>query len=588
MLSDTKKRQFRALFQQFLFRIVDLELIAPEGDLTKLVGQFASLLVFFSVIMALIALFTGSPPPGPRGVAQSWGLQHFLIATTMLVVGLFAVLSWGALLPDRRDLMVLAPLPIPATTFLLAKVAAVATALGATVLALNVFSGIISPLFWIPQSSGFLGFVRCMAAYWTATFASGIFVFGAVLGLQGLTTQLLSRRMFLRLSAFLQVFAFTLFLSMYFLEPNWAYPGALSAQQNQAALVWLPSYWFLGLFQALNGSVDPAILRLAGRALIGTLITGVASGMAFLLCYLYGLRKIVEAPDIAPARKRVRFSVPLGNSRQTAVALFSMRTLLRSRQHRAIVCFYLGVGFAIVILYLKTGIAQKTLRDLAASGSWRQPGVPLLVSSVVLICAAVLGTRVAFSMPADFRANWIFRVLPLRDFSDWIHGACTGVLLLCCLPFWSFAAVLFLFIWPWRPALLHLGILAMLALVLTEASVLGFRKIPFTCSYLPGKSNVYLTVWVYTMLGIPLLDLSVRFEWHALQNSKISILIMIGLALVAVALKMIASRLTKHEQPEPLFEEAPEPAIFALDLHRDGELIGYGAKAVKPQSSAGA
>jgi len=122
-------------------------------------------------------------------------------------------------------------------------------------------------------------------------------------------------------------------------------------------------------------------------------------------------------------------------------------------------------------------------------------------------------------------------------------------------------------------AVLHLGILALLAIVLAEASMLTFRKIPFTCSYLPGKANVYLAFWTYTMLGVPVLDLSIRVEWRALQSVKSSVFIMLTLAIVAAALKWCASHLSKSDELELKFEESPQPAIFALDLHRDGELI---------------
>jgi hypothetical protein len=75
----------------------------------------------------------------------SWSIEHFLIATTMLVVGIFAVLSWTTLFPDHRDVLVLAPLPIRAHTILLAKLAAVATALGLAVFVLHVAAGIVWP-----------------------------------------------------------------------------------------------------------------------------------------------------------------------------------------------------------------------------------------------------------------------------------------------------------------------------------------------------------------------------------------------------------------------------------------------------------
>ncbi len=80
------------------------------------------------------------------GWCSPWSAQHFLIATTMLVVGLFAVLSWDATFPDRRDVLVLAPLPVRARTMFLAKVAAVATSLGLTIVLLHCAMGLILPL----------------------------------------------------------------------------------------------------------------------------------------------------------------------------------------------------------------------------------------------------------------------------------------------------------------------------------------------------------------------------------------------------------------------------------------------------------
>ena len=84
-------------------------------------------------------------PPAIRLFA-AWSVEHFLIATTMLVVGLFAVLSWDSTFPDRRDVLVLAPLPVRARTLFLAKVAAVATALSLTVALLHSVAGLAWPL----------------------------------------------------------------------------------------------------------------------------------------------------------------------------------------------------------------------------------------------------------------------------------------------------------------------------------------------------------------------------------------------------------------------------------------------------------
>jgi hypothetical protein len=87
------------------------------------------------------------------GLLVAMVAQHFLIATTMLVVGLFAVLSWDATFPDRRDVLVLAPLPVRARTMFLAKVAAVGTSLGLTIVLLHCAMGLMLPLLFAAHAT---------------------------------------------------------------------------------------------------------------------------------------------------------------------------------------------------------------------------------------------------------------------------------------------------------------------------------------------------------------------------------------------------------------------------------------------------
>src|SRR5450755_4071183 len=144
------KLQFRVLYRQFLFRMVDLELLSADalGDSNKLLGQFAALLIFVSVFFLTgpaVIVGTSHMQSQVQQLA-AWGAEHFLIATTMLVVGLFAVLSWDSTFPDRRDVLVLAPLPVRARIMFFAKVAAVGTSLGLTIVLLHCAMGLFLPL----------------------------------------------------------------------------------------------------------------------------------------------------------------------------------------------------------------------------------------------------------------------------------------------------------------------------------------------------------------------------------------------------------------------------------------------------------
>ena len=414
----------------------------------------------------------------------------------------------------------------------------------------------------VPASGGVLGLVRVFAVYWIVMVASGAFLFCCVLGVQGLAAQLLPRRMFLRASSFLQLAAFCLFVSVYFLQPVMATEPALIRAQGHGLLAWSPSYWFLGLFQQLNGS--PALAVLARRAWIGLAIAAGATGLAYTLSYFRTLRQIVEEPDIAPAMRRATWLPRFGGSLPTAVVRFSARTLLRSRRHRVILAFYLGIGFAITIFLLKTPVTQPELSSVASP--WNQVNVPMLASSIVLMCFWVVGIRVVFSIPLDLEANWVFRVTPVRGGTGSLAARRRALLLLAVAPVWLCSAVVFLSLWPWRPAAAYLAILLLLGLILTEIFLHGAQKIPFTCSYLPGKANIHLAFWFGAMVLAQLLNRSAGFVRRALEEPATYEVLIGVLAAVAAGAWWWNTAQARKAQAELQFENAPLSEVVVLGL----------------------
>lgn len=561
--------QFRVLYREFLFRMVDLELLSAQGDMAKLLGQFASILLFVSVLMAMAALFFDAGKMTPDQVLNATlGMEHSLIATTMLVVGLFAVLSWDSTFPDRRDVLVLAPLPIRTRTLFAAKVAASASALALTVGALNSLSGIAWPFALADPKGGVLsqliGLIRPFFAYWTTVLAAGAFVFAGVLGLQGIAAQLLPRRIFLRISALLQLSAFCLFVTVFFLEPTFSTLKALSAPENQSAIASLPSYWFLGLFQMLNGSTHPAFAPLANRALLSLGVTVVAAATAFILSYVRTLRRIVEEPDIVPLSRRFHWEPHFGNNLITAVLMFSVRTLLRSRQHRVMMSFYLGVGFALVVVFLRTPVALKALtRPGPISGA-------LMLASIVMMCCAVVGMRIVFSLPLALRSNWVFQITAVRSPGEYLAAIRKPLFVLAVAPVWLISAAAFLTLWPWRPAAGHLLILGLFGTILAYFCLENAHKIPFTCSYLPGKANFNITLLLCLNLLLLVLTKAVQYELRAMADKGTFAAVVAVMLIVAIYARWRTVAPAKSGELQLRFEERPSPAVYALNLHRDG------------------
>jgi hypothetical protein len=558
------KLQFRVLYRQFLFRMVDLELIAVQGDISKLLGQFGGVLVFLSAMFSfglVMSFDTRGMPPAAR-LGLTWTIEHFLIAITMLVVGIFAVLSWDSTFPSRRDVLVLAPLPVRPQTLFAAKIAALAAALSLTVVGLHGMIGVIFPVMITPADFSFLQLFfsldvyRSFAAYWITMFSAGAFVFCSVFALQGLAAQL-PRRYFLRLSGLLQVGALAAFVCLYFLEPALATPMALAAPENQRTLAWLPSYWFLGLLQRLNGSMHPALAPLARRAWIALAIAITGTAGAYALSYFRTLRKIVEEPDILPSPGRFMRWPRFGSSLASAILAFSARSLLRSRQHRMILAFYFGFGSAMVFLFTRALIAHP--ENVASRGTG-----PLLIASLMMMCFAVVGTRVVFSMPLELRSHWIFRITQIHRPGKYLAAIRRPLFVLGVAPVWLVSAVVFLRIWPWPQAAGHLAILGLWGMLLAYLSLYGFYKIPFTCSYMPGKTNLHMA-FVATWAIFLLIDKGVAVEQPALTDPAAYAKLLTTLAVAVLLVRWQTTR--ESAVAEALrFEETLDPAIQTLGL----------------------
>ncbi len=414
----------------------------------------------------------------------------------------------------------------------------------------------------VPATTGFRGVLRSFGAYWFTMLAAGVFIYGAVLGMQGLASQLLPRRLFLRVSGYLQLGAIGAIMGLYFFQPGFGGLSDLTTDSIWRTIQWLPSYWFLGLYQQLNGSMHPALAPLAQRAWVGLACVICVAAVAYTLSYWRTLRKIVEEPDIAPGSSRFAWLPRFGSQAQTAIGQFTVRTMARSKQHRLILGFYLGIGLAITSLMVKGSPS-----DL--NNPWRDKSMVLWAASSLMLVLAAVGTRVAFTLPLDLRANWIFRVVGAR--ADWETLGATrrALLLLSVAPVWLVTAVACLALCPgWQNAA-HLMVLALSGTMVADICLLRFRKLPFTCSYLPGKSRVHMVFMIAIVMLVASPELT-TLERHALREtgSMLAMLALLGLVWIAVRRTTIALR--RREEQELRFEEEIAPVVMELGLHRDG------------------
>jgi hypothetical protein len=115
----------------------------------------------------------------------------------------------------------------------------------------------------------------------------------------------------------------------------------------------------------------------------------------------------------------------------------------------------------------------------------------------------------------------------------------------------------------------HLAIVALLGLILAELCLHKFNKIPFTCSYLPGKSQMHIVVMGTVFLLLFILW-SIEYERQALEDPARFVPALIGLVLIWACARWRTSAHAKSEEAEVQFEEVEPPAVLVLGLNRDG------------------
>jgi pimeloyl-ACP methyl ester carboxylesterase len=128
-------------------------------------------------------------------------------------------------------------------------------------------------------------------------------------------------------------------------------------------------------------------------------------------------------------------------------------------------------------------------------------------------------------------------------------------------------------VWPPLPALVHVGVLIAIAFVLVNHAVADFRKIPFTCSYLPGKLNLKVKLAPYAVGLLFVISLGSTIEYSLIKTP--ARVVVLSAILLAAAIQ--ARRRWEQFASAPFqglqFEEVDASEVAPLVLG-DGSVYG--------------
>jgi hypothetical protein len=531
-----EQRQFVLLFRSFFARLFESDL-TPEGFDAS--DAIAWLVPIFAAPAAMVSLWLFPKyalvvelVPEQFAVASrpDW---LFFVGYSMAAVGLLTVLVWEALFPDRRDLLVLGPLPVRARVVVLARISSILALVLGFAVAIHVPSTALFTL--AAAGSGTIAeALGTFTAGFVAMVSAGGFTFLALVALHATLILVVPRRAARAISTLAQLLFVTVLLEWLFFAPGLLTrltgnePGLL----GHGASGFLPPLWFLGLYEVLVGSGEEGVVALSRTAVIAM---AVALGIA-LASYGLAYRRLAS-PELARAR-RLR-TLELGSPRhpaEKAIFQFVIKSLARSRRHRLAIAAYLAVGFAFVLGGLLEPLVHGDSPSSSAIPTVTALSVPLLLSFFSLVAL-----RVLFDVPTELRANWIFQMTESDDKRAYSMGIRKAMHFLALAPIALATLPVYWFAWGARLAIGYTIFWFLLGALLAELLMVGFHKLPFTSAYAPGEANVKL-LWPVYFLGM----LAYSYGTPRIGLSLLADLPRLVAALAALALVLAAAVAHRH------------------------------------------
>jgi hypothetical protein len=186
----------------------------------------------------------------------------------------------------------------------------------------------------------------------------------------------------------------------------------------------------------------------------------------------------------------------------------------------------------------------------------------LLVQPLLLAFTVVVALRMLVDRPAALEANWVFRLTETPRVSRYASGLKKAVILKFLVPLFLAVLGIHALLWDFRSALTHAAFGLIVSVLGVEAAFFRFRKIPFACSWVPGKLKLHVTA-IPCLIGLLLSMMALAaIEKSVLAHPAREIVFLAVAAAAGFALWWGNRRF--YRTAALLYDEEPEAALIEL------------------------
>ena len=434
------------------------------------------------------ALSAGSPDEYARAVVAD---HAFLVAIPMWCVAGAVALVGHSLFPDRTDFRILMAEPLSRLTIFTSKLASLLLFVGLFVACAH---AALLPLAALTLMGAMErgSILTAAVAFAFSSLSGSLFAALAVVAVHGLLILIALVAPGVRLLAFSGAVRSVLIGVLVLSLPLIARLPATAAAFASGAwwLQWTPPAWFVGLERWLIGEGRHA--GLATEAVIATVLVLMVSVASYIVLYRR-FDQVMLQPAPAPSGRGWGRSLDRWIGRapvQHAIQRFVSITIRRTVLHQSLIVGLLAAAGGFV------------LNSVLSLNGWHEPIdtrarspliLTLLWAPVTMMFLSIPAIRLSLSVPLDVRSNWVFQMT--EDLAGRAEVAAANVRVVLALGVALPLALIGPIQW-WVLGPSAAGIIALEALIgwlAVEWRMADWCRIPFTCSYIPGKGFIPLT-----------------------------------------------------------------------------------------------
>ena len=486
--------------------------------------------------------------------------QSFYIAVAMAVAFVVTMMVWSSLTPDRKDALVLGPLPVTSREQARGRLIALLQFFGLfaaavsvpTAVAFNFVSGGPETIRFLPQ---------LIAGHIVAATLGAAFVFFLLLDTQLVLAVLFGPRAIRVLALPLQLASIGAVIAA--LASAQDFGRALLGQVTDGML-WHPLAWFAGVYRWIGGDERAIFATLALRgAAAGFVVIGFAV-VAYPLAYARCLRNVITMDGRTTGMMSRQWSTTINallrpllrTSLQRSLASFMLATLTRSHTHRFLLGIYAGLALLIAL-----PIADRLVQP-PETNTLRYAWFAIPLGFMFwMIC----GVRVALMMPIEPVANWIFQLTEPVDKRRMLTTVVTVMAFVTCVPIATITAAVLLVLGYTTMAGTVFVIVILAGLCQIEALTITMKTVPFTCTYLPGQLRLRLFWPFYFYLWLTIVVRLTEWCLWALGDARRTLQLAGFLFVVWTALR-IWHLLRARKINTFTYDEQPPPLVTTMDI----------------------